>query len=162
MEAAVYAITGITVLFLGAALLVAWSRKDIPIIRGWSGAIALLCAAASALMIGNTLGFATPFIAGITAPAGEVLLLGAKLVPRDGIYVMLDLPDEPKLFWLPWDKEMAERIQELMDGGGALVTVPPYEWSWDINPPSFNELPQPKWMPEKDVESKSMAPHFSA
>lgn len=162
METAVYATIVIFVVLLGAALLVVWSRRDIPLIRALAAPAAIVAASAAAFTVGNTLGFAVPYIAGITAPTGEAPLISAKLAPNKGIYITLDLPGEPKLFWLPWDKEMAQRIQDLLEGGGAMVTTPPYEWSWDTNPPTFNEMPQPKWLPEKDVDAKPKAPHFSA
>lgn len=162
METAVYAACAIMIALLGAALLVVWSRKDIPMIRALAAPSAVVAACVTALTIGNTLGFAIPLVAGVTAPAGDAPLIAAKLAPGKGIYVTLDLPGEPRLFWLPWDKEMAQRIQDLMEEGGVVATVPRFEWSWDLSPPEFGPLPQPEWLPDKSEGSKPAAPHFAA
>lgn len=162
MGNAVYAIAAVFCVLLGAALLVVWSRKDIPLIRAMAAPAAVLAAVVAAVTVGNTLGFAVPLISGVTAPAGEVVVISAKMEPNKGIYITLDLPGEPKLFWLPWDKETAQELQDLLDGGGAMAVLPPYEWSWDLRPPDFSSLPQPKWMPDKEDVPKQKAPHFNA
>lgn len=162
MENAVYAVAALTVILLAAALLVVWSRRDIPQFRGMSIGLAIVAALGSAGAIGSTLGHPVPFIAGITAPEGEVGVLSVKSIVNRGIFFTLDLPAHPKLFWLPWDRDLAEKLQEMMNNGGAIASLPPFEWSWDTSPPSFSELPQPKWMPDKADEPKPAAPHFNA
>ena len=162
MENAVYAITALTIVLLSASLLVVWSRRDIPRFRGMSIILAIVAALGSAGAVGSTLGHPVPFIAGITAPEGEVAVLSVKSVVNRGIFFTLDLPAHPKLYWLPWDRELAEKLQDMMSNGGATARLPPFEWSWDTSPPSFQALPPPKWMPDKPEEAKPAAPHFNA
>src|SRR3546814_8929144 len=53
---------------------------------------------------------------------------------------------------LPWNREMAEKIQALMEqeNGGLRMTVPPFEFSWEKRkPPEVYALPQPKVLPDK-------------
>lgn len=162
MEQGILASVALTILLLGAALLVVWSRRDIPRFRGISIPLALVAALIGTGAIASTLGHAVPYIRGLTAPAGEVPVLSVKLLVDKGIYITLDLPDEPKLIWLPWDVELAEKLQEMMSNGGAMASLPQFEWSWDINPPSFNGLPPPKWLPDKPQDARPQAPHFNA
>lgn len=163
MQNAVLLALALFAILLSAALLVVWSRR-VNWVRPLAIPLALAAASISAGIIGSTLGHAVPLIAGVTAPAGEVTLLSAKLIEGDGIYVTLDSPGAPRLYWLPWSKEMAEKLEEMLsnpDSAGVMTTIPPFEWSWDLNEPSFQEMPQPKVMPDKPPEAPQ-APHFSA
>ena len=151
-------IAAITTAFLLAgvllvmALLVVWARR-----RTWlrTAAIplAIVASGVSALTVGGTLGYAVPLIGGVTAPAGEAVLRDVKLIISNGIYVTLDFPEGPRLYWLPWSKKLAEELQEMMsESGGAeglKMIVPPFEFSWDQSEPDFQPLPQPKVLPDK-------------
>ncbi|MHB1087052.1 MAG: hypothetical protein ACYCZ0_04885 [Minisyncoccota bacterium] len=163
MNIAIAAAAVIALVLLGAALLVVWSRR-VRWMRSLAIPLAILASAASAATVACTLGNAVPLIGGITAPAGGAPLLSAKLIPGDGLYLTLDLPVAPRLFWLPWDKKMAEDLQEMLsnpNNAAVVMVVPPFEWSWDTSDPTFQPLPQPKVLPDKPPEAKP-APHFSA
>lgn len=161
------AITGsvtLATILLAAALIVVWARR-----KTWlrAGAIpmAIVAAVGGSFTMLSTLGFAVPLIAGLTAPSGEAPLLSAKLVVNEGIFITLDLPDVPRLYWLPWNKTLADELQEMLsnpDNGGVTATVPPFEFSWDQSPPSFQPLPQPKVLPDKPAEPKQTIPEFAA
>jgi len=159
MNIAITAAVSITMLMLMAALFVVWARRE-TWLRTLAIPLALLAAAVSTATIGSTLGHAVPLINGVTAPSGDFTVLSAKLVIDDGIYITLDLPGPPRLYWLPWDKKMAESIEEMLNQGEIKATLPPFEFSWDTNAPQFLPLPQPKWMPDK--EDAPAAPHFGA
>lgn len=164
MDKAIFAAAGLTIILLAAALITVWSRKNIHAIRAAAIPFALVAAMAAASVLAITMGYGVPLVAGVTAPSGDAMLLSAKMAPGKGIYITLDLPEQPRLFWLPWSREMADKIQEMLDNpenGGVKVTVPPFEWSWDTNPPQFLPLPMPKFLPDKPPEAPA-APHFSA
>lgn len=163
MQTALLCCVAIFAILLGAALIVVWSRR-VNWIRPLAIPAALAAAAVATVIVGSTLGNAVPLVAGLNAPDGKVTVLSAKLIADDGIYITLDLPGAPRLFWLPWDKEMAEKLEEMLsnpDSAGVIATLPPFDWSWDTNPPTFQDLPQPKIMPDKPDEGPQ-APHFSA
>lgn len=149
---------------LFAALLVVWSRKT-TWLRAAAIPLALLATGAASAITLYTLGFAVPLIGGLTAPAGDAPVLSSKFVMHDGIYLTLDLPAGPRLFWLPWNTKLAEKLQE-MEGdpgnAGVVATIPPFEFSWDRQrPPSFQPIPQPKFLPDKPPEPPK-APSFAA
>lgn len=163
MTNAILAAVIIAALFLAGSLLIVWSRRN-TWLRAAAIPLAILASAGSAVAVASTLGFAVPLIGGVTAPAGELSVLGAKLVPNDGIYVMLETP-MPRLYWTPWNREMAEKLQEMLGNpevGGVTAAVPPFEWSWNQHPPSFQPLPQPKVLPDKPVEKQPIVPEFAA
>lgn len=160
---ALTAATIITLVLLSAALLVVWARR-----RNWLRALAIpsaiTAAAASAAALGASLGFAVPLVPGLTAPSGDLPVLAAKLVRDKGIFITLDLPDEPRLVWMPWDQKMAEAIEEMLsnpDNAGVTAVVPPFEFSWDQHRTEFQPLPQPKVLPDKPPEPPK-APSFAA
>lgn len=164
MEHAIIFATTVTVILLTAALLVVWSRRK-TMLRALAIPLALIAASAGATAAAVVLGYGVPLVGGVTAPPGEAPLLSAKLLKDKGIYLTIDLPDQPRLYWMPWDKETAEKLEEMLSdpgNAGVMVAVPPFEWSWDLSPPSFQPLPQPKWMPDKPADSAPPAPHFNA
>lgn len=163
MTAAITAAFILTAVLLVAALVVVWARRK-TILRPMAIPLALAAAVAGTVTVGSTLGFAVPLIGGITAPIGETVVLAVKLLMDDGIYLTLDLPNGPRLYWLPWDKETAEAVQEMLsdpNNAGVTTLVPPFEFSWDQHKPSFQPLPQPKWLPDKPPEPPQ-APRFAA
>lgn len=164
MEHALMSAVVLTVIMLLAALVVVWTRK-----RTWLRAVAipgaLLAASVSTFVLLESLGYAVPLIGGLTIPAGENPVLSAKFAVEQGIFVTIDLPAGPRLYWLPWSKATADSLQEMMEnaqkGGSVTVTVMPFEFSWDQHAPQFNELPPPKWMPDKPPATPG-PPHFDA
>lgn len=151
-------------MFLVGALLVVWSRRK-TWLRAAAIPLALISSATSAIAVFSTLGFAVPLIGGITGPSGEVVLLSAKPVMGDGIYITIESPGAPRLYWIPWNTKQAEQLQEMLSdpgNGGVKATIPPFEWSWDQSPPSFQPLPQPKVLPDKPVDAGPTPPRFAA
>lgn len=163
MTQAIHLATIMTAVLLAAALLVVWSRKT-TWLRAAAIPLAIAAAAGAGLATISTLGFAVPLINGVTAPVGQVAVLSSKLIKDVGIFATLDLPDAPRLFWLPWDTKMAENLQEAEGepgSEGVTMTIPPFEFSWDQSKPSFQPIPQPKFLPDKPPAPPA-APSFAA
>jgi hypothetical protein len=85
----------------------------------------------------------------------QATLLGASIAEDDGIYVWLQIAgmDEPRAYVLPWDRDLAEELQDAMnqaerDGTGVVMNLP-FEPSLDPREPRFYALPQPA-LPPKD------------
>lgn len=162
MDNAIYAAVALAIILLAAAIIVVWSRRS-TWLRTLAIPLALAATATSAATMMWVLGYGVPLIGGITAPPGDAQMLSAKLVQGRGIFVTIDLADEPRLFWLPWDKELAEKLEEMTgnpENGGVIATIPPFEWSWDKQP-TFQPMPQPKVLPDKPPEPPK-APSFAA
>jgi len=167
MNTAAAVVLALSLVLLGSAALVVWSRRDLRLLRGFSVVIAVLCVLAAPLAIGSVMGLAVPVIPGLTIGEGEVDVIGAKLVTGDAIFVLVDRgAEEPRHYRLPWDKELAERLQGLLDdpanNGRARMKVPRFSFSWDRNAPQFHPMPQPKWLPDKREDPEPQAPHFEA
>lgn len=164
MNHAIFMAAVIAGVLLCAALLVVWSRKTT-----WLRAAAIPLALSSSVGAGvvmlSTLGFAVPLINGLTAPAGDYSVLSSKLVKDVGIFATIDLPEGPRLYWLPWDTATAEAVQEMQgdpENGGTMMSIPPFEFSWDQSKPSFQPMPQPKFLPDKPIDTAPPAPRFAA
>jgi hypothetical protein len=86
----------------------------------------------------------------------EATVLGATIRENEGIYVWLQHGDlaEPRAYVVPWDRELAEQLQEAMreaeQNGGGLKMRLPFERSWDPKQPKFYAMPQPA-LPPKDA-----------
>jgi hypothetical protein len=82
----------------------------------------------------------------------EASVLSATVVEGEAIYVTLLWQSAPGLYKLPWDRTMAEDLQQAMRDAQRNGTNPmmrlPFEPSWDRSEPRFYALPQPK-MPDK-------------
>ena len=85
----------------------------------------------------------------------QATLLGATIAEDKGIYIWLQLADveEPRAYVLPWDRELAQELQDAMNeaernGGGVTMNLP-FEPSLDPREPRFHALPQPA-LPPKD------------
>lgn len=82
----------------------------------------------------------------------EASVLSATVVEGKAIYVTLLWQSAPGLYKLPWDRAMAEDLQQAMRDAQRNGTNPvmrlPFEPSWDRSEPRFYALPQPK-MPDK-------------
>lgn len=112
------------------------------------------------------LGWPIPYIA-LTSlqirDGGDFGVLGAKLVVGDGIYALLDIGGVPRYVVMPWDKEMASKLQDLLEAqregetGEPRLKLPPFDFSWERRkPPEIYALPQPKLLPPKPEQE---APH---
>lgn len=138
------AILGLSVLTTA----VIWSRKDTWMRGAAVGGFFLL----TPVIAGASLyarSHPAPYIPVVTAPAGEYLVLGVKMVQDEAIYIWLDFGERhPRYFALPWDNETASQLQGMLDAQrtgripGFRMAIP-YEPSWNINPPQFHPLPQP-------------------
>lgn len=91
---------------------------------------------------------------------GDFTVLGVKLVVGEGIYALLDTGSTPRYFVMPWDKEMASKLQDLMESqregetGEPRLKLPPMEWSWERRkPPLAYALPQEKVLPQKPAQA---------
>ncbi|MGH6718963.1 MAG: hypothetical protein ACREER_06555 [Alphaproteobacteria bacterium] len=87
--------------------------------------------------------------------AREATVLGASIAENQGIYVWLQFSGsaEPRAFVLPWDRDLAEELQEALreaerNGTGVVMNLP-FERSLDPREPRFHVLPQPA-LPPKD------------
>ena len=130
--------------------LVVWSRRKTP----WRGYAVLMAALAIPAVAGagiDALSYARPLWA-MWDMSGEYRVIGAKLIKDVGIYLYVDTMEvEPRSVSLPWNKDQAKKLQDLMDepaNGGQFMMQ--YEFSWDRNQPQFHPLPQPPILPEKE------------
>lgn len=148
-------------LFLGIVTTSAiWSRQ-LTRARGFTVLAFLLVSPITLATLAYSLGWPLPLVNGITKSEGEYNILGVKLVVDKGIYLLLDdyEVEEPRYYVIPWSKELADKLQELMEQNegspeGLIARIPPFEWSWDNYDLEFDVLPMPKWLPDKPVEAE--------
>lgn len=153
MTAAISSWLAITILLGIIATLAVWAR-GFSRARGLAVAAFVSASPIAAGALGAALGWPVPLVNGLNSPAGEFMVLGVKMLVGKGIYVLLDNSElEPRYYWMPWSREMADKIQEEIDkpNEGLKMIVPPFEWSWEKRP-SFYALPQPKVMPDKPAQ----------
>ena len=163
----VWLAVAVAVPFAAAAWLAIWSRRGT-----WARPAAIVLFLIGLPMIAaagvQSLGQHRPINLAWELGKGEYRVLGAKLVQDHGIYLYLDTPDrlEPWPLQLPWDNDVANRIQELQegtegegenDGDGGQFEMR-YDPSLDTNPLQFHPLPQPQALPPKPPQQQ--APHF--
>lgn len=86
----------------------------------------------------------------------EATVLSSTVVENEAIYLTLLWQQEPNLYRLPWDRRMAEQLQEAQREAQRNGTQPmmrlPFERSWDDREPRFYALPQPK-TPDKPYQN---------
>ncbi|MBP2313828.1 hypothetical protein [Azospirillum soli] len=86
----------------------------------------------------------------------EATVLSSTVVENEAIYLTLLWQQEPNLYRLPWDRRMAEQLQEAQREAQRNGTQPmmrlPFERSWDDREPRFYAQPQPK-MPDKPYQN---------
>lgn len=154
-------LTLIFVVFASLALLLVlvslrWSRNG----RGRAlilAMFALLLPAAYAAPA-SLLGHAKPVtLEWLGGKVKEATVLSATFKENDAIYVTLLWSQAPNLYKLPWNRNMAEQLQQAMREADRNGTHPmmklPFERSWDDREPRFYALPQPK-MPDKPNEDQ--------
>lgn len=107
----------IIALFAAAAFLAIWTRRDT---RGRAMAMVLFAVGipTTAAAMVESLGHHKPVDLAWDLPAGEHLVLAAKLVQDRAIYLYLDDPErvEPRPLVLPWSNEQANAMQRAIDG----------------------------------------------
>jgi hypothetical protein len=92
----------------------------------------------------------------IQANTQEASVLGSSIREGEAIYIWLQMPgvDEPRAYTLPWNRSIANQLQEARrkaeEQGTGLGMRLPFEHSWDKQEPKFYPLPQPA-MPPKDT-----------
>jgi hypothetical protein len=90
--------------------------------------------------------------------AAEATVLGSQVQENQGIHLWLQLTDvpEPRGYVLPWNRDMAERLQaaqrEAEQQGGELRMRLPFEPSLEDREPMFYAQPQPALPPKDSVE----------
>ena len=97
----------------------------------------------------------------IQANTQEASVLGSSIREGEAIYIWLQMPgvDEPRAYTLPWNRSVANQLQEARrkaeEQGTGLGMRLPFEHSWDKQEPKFYPLPQPA-MPPKDTPAAPM------
>lgn len=139
-----------------AAWLAAWSRLP-GRVRPAAVFACLLASPIAGVVMLTSLGWAVPIYPYVSAPSGEVAVLGVKLVPDVAIYVLLDMEPEPRFYILPWDAKQATKLQKAMDGEegeGQLML----RMKGEFAPGEFymDPAPQPV-LPEKKPEPEGFA-----
>jgi hypothetical protein len=90
--------------------------------------------------------------------ADEATVLGSSIKEDEAIYLWLqmDAAEEPRAYVLPWDRRMAEELQqaarEAEEGQSALRMRLPFEPSLDDREPRFYTLPQPALPPKDELD----------
>jgi hypothetical protein len=135
-----------------------WSRKDT-----WGrGCIVILFCCSIPLLFGlfsNALGNHRPISWEQLTSSGSItyLVLAHKIEYEKAIYLYLDKSGPPLALQLPWNTKTAEALQDAVREAGregdVMVEIP-YEESLDLNPPQFHAKPQPKFLPDKPIESE--------
>lgn len=148
----------------GAAVLVAsvlssisiWAPRRV-MVRASAFGLAMLfvplCYASLASLLSKPKPVSLEWIRSNTA---EAAVLGSTLREGEAIYIWLQVPgvDEPRAYTLPWNREVAQQLQEARrkaeQQGTGLGMRLPFEHSWDKQEPKFYPLPQPA-LPPKDL-----------
>lgn len=157
MNVVFFVFLGILGVFAVMAWMTVWSRRD-TVMRHIAVVVFLLAIPGLAAAAVTSLGWNKP-VALAPELSGDHQVLGSKMVEGEGIYLYLDVPDsEPRAAILPWDEQLASKLQDLLDDpeneGGVLLR---YEWSWDSHKPQFHPapppvMPMPKGPPPPDPE----------
>ena len=99
--------------------------------------------------------FPAPQIMMKMLPGGKYHVLHVKMRYGEAIFLLMDVGEAtPRFFSLPWNDEVAKRLQGMLDKqrvgeGGRIYLKHRYEKSLDNNPPQFLQPPQPKMLPDK-------------
>jgi hypothetical protein len=159
MEHASAAAVIVGLLFAGQCWLTIWSRNP-----GWQRHLAVVLCLVSIPIVGaaalSALSWPRPMWA-MYGLHGNLHILKAKLIQDVGIYIWIDRDGEPQSVKLPWDNEMADKLQKLMNDpnnkGEAMMMVPG-EFSFDTHPPVFGNMPEP--LIEMPKEEEGAVPHL--
>lgn len=154
--------TGVTELFVAATLLTGvlalisiWAPRRL-LVKGVAMSTAVLFIPVAYASFVNLLSLPKPVsLEWWLTEAREATVLGSILREDDGIYLWLQLPevDQPRAYVLPWDRNVAEQLQEAereaAETQGGLKMRLPFEPSLDDQEPKFYARPQPA-PPEKE------------
>jgi len=150
MTHAITAWTVITLICAALAIMVVWARRPTRA-RAVAVLLLVLTLPVTAFLVSVPMGWGVPMVPVLTSPGGDYRLLGAKMIVGKGIFLLLDFGDaEPRHYRLPWDREMADRLQNMFDdpnNEGVKVQIP-FEFSWNTKP-QFHPMPRPKILPDK-------------
>ncbi|MEO1020157.1 MAG: hypothetical protein AAFY56_21090 [Pseudomonadota bacterium] len=97
--------------------------------------------------------------------ANEATVLGSTMREGQGIYIYLQLEDsvEPRSYVLPWDRQLAEELQQALqeaeDNQSAVQMRLPFEPSYDDREPKFYALPQPAHPPKNGMPPPEIYQH---
>jgi hypothetical protein len=103
----------------------------------------------------------------VQGAAAEAIVLGSSIEEGQAIYIWLQLPDstQPRAYALPWNRDVAEQLQEARREaerqGTGLVMRMPFERSWESREPKFYALPQPALPPKDAVDPPAHVRHPS-
>ena len=154
--------TGVTELFVAATLLTGvlalisiWAPRRL-LVKGVAMSTAVLFIPVAYASFVHLLSLPKPVsLEWWLTEAREATVLGSILREDDGIYLWLQLPevDQPRAYVLPWDRNVAEQLQEAereaAETQGGLKMRLPFEPSFDNQEPKFYAQPQPA-PPEKE------------
>lgn len=144
-------------LFALFTMIAVWSRRP-TYLRSWSIIALCLSLPVSAVSVISVLGKPIPLFQGLTTPSGDFKVIGVKMVVDQGIYLLLDTGNYPIFAAIPFDRQKANKIQEMLDNPDTRdtmrMTIKPYEFSWEMRqPPEIYADPQPKVLPDKPHET---------
>ena len=138
------------------AWLAIWSR--VPSKARWLTVLAVfLISPISGFVLFQSLGRPLPIIMHISSPPdGEYKVIGAKIIPGEALYVLLDFGAVPVFYTLPWDPNQASSLQKAMnEGDGTAVAEFKYSQTEDGADVVFFPPPQPP-LPEKEVSESGI------
>lgn len=102
-------------------LLVIHTRSDLRFLRSTSFIAVLFAAVIAATATVNLLSWPTLPVTGLTLPRDSVIdVVGYRLFPGERMVLMLDLPEGPRLYEFPWDKEKAQEMEKTTEEGRKL------------------------------------------
>lgn len=102
-----------------------WARSDNDKFRGLSALGLFLGSIVSAVAIVVSVGWSVPCVSGMTAPAGKYYVIAFQALPDDKIHLMLDVPEGPRLCYIPWSTDNAERLRKGQEeGNGSEARIP--------------------------------------
>jgi hypothetical protein len=154
--------TGLPVLFAAAALLAAllasvavWAPRRLPVKLGTLAAATLFLPLGWAAMA-DLLSRPKPVaLEWWLKRAADATVLGSVIEEERRVYLWLQLDgsDQPRAYALPWDRRMAEQLQEAQREAAERQTAVrmrlPFEPSLDDREPKFYALPQPALPPKE-------------
>lgn len=157
MEHAFTSLSVLVLIFAVITSIAVWSRKPT---RARTVAVVALLASipTTAAALAYSLGWPMPLVFKVGDPE-DLTILGSKIVVGDGIYVLVDDGSVPRYYKLPWDKQLAEKLQDLQESqregetGEPRLKLDPFAFSWEKRkPPQVYAPPQPKILPPKDAQ----------
>jgi len=154
-------VAGVTLLLVWAALRWTSSGRARALIIALFALMLPAAYAAPAALLGKAKPVTLEWLG---ANVQEASVLSATLVEDQAIYLTLAWDQIPSLYKLPWDRRMAEQLQDALRDAQRNGTQPmmrlPFEQSWDDREPRFYAQPQPK-MPDKPYQQGPSGTEFT-